>query len=345
MSIYVIAMSEKDMNTDFAPPIHPPAIRLGLLLIPGFALMGYATLVEAFRAANTLSGRTLYEWVHVSPDGAAVEASSGARILADAQVGQRLDCRVLFVFAGGDPRRFNDPATYGWLRQLARGGCAIAGVSGGPYVMARAGLLAGRRATIHWEHRPLLAEEFPDIDLQTGLYVIDGPVITCAGGTAGLDLAMALIARDHGPQGLGEDGLGEDLARRVGEWFIRTTPRDAAGPQRPSPAERHGTTNHVVLQALALIEASLDRPPPRAAIAAACGRSLRQIERLFHDHLGRSLSDTMLNLRLDSAAHRLRTTDASVTQIALDCGFVSAAHFSRRIRQRFGVPPSALRRT
>jgi len=322
-------MSDSDIHADFPPPT-----RLGLLLIPGFALMGYAALVEAFRAANTLSGRPLYEWLHVSPDGAAVEATNGARIMVDAQVGQKLDCRLLLVFAGGDPRRFHDPATSAWLRQMARGGCAIAGVSGGPFIMARAGLLSGRRATIHWEHRLVFAEEFLDVELESGLYVIDGMVITCAGGTAGLDLALALIARDHG----------EDLARRVGEWFIRTSPRDAAGPQRPSPAERHGTTNRVVLKALEIIEASLDRPPSREAIATACGRSLRQIERLFQDHLGQSLSETALAIRLDSAAHRLRTTDAAITAIALDCGFVSAAHFSRRFRQRFGQPPSALRK-
>jgi transcriptional regulator GlxA family with amidase domain len=312
---------------------HAP-IRLGLLLIPGFALMGYATLVEAFRAANTLSSRVLYEWLHVSGDGAAVEASNGARILADAKVGPKLDCQLLFVFAGGDPRLFHDSAVYGWLRQMARGGCAIAGVSGGPFVLARAGLLSGRRATIHWEHRLLLSEEFPEVALETGLYVIDGPIITCAGGTAGLDLALALITREHG----------EDLARRVGEWFIRTAPRDAAGPQRLSPAERHGTTNHVVLQALGLMEASLDQPLSRKAIAAACGRSLRQLERLFAEHLGQSMTETALAMRLDSAAHRLRTTDVSATRIALDCGFASAAHFSRRIRQRFGMPPSALRK-
>ena len=322
-------MSTSDIHDKTGVPI-----LLGLLLIPGFALMGYATLVEAFRAANTLSGQLLYQWFHVSPDGAAVEATSGARIVADAQVGDRLNCARLFVFAGGDPRRFHDGAIYGWLRQLARGGCAIAGISGGPYVMARAGLLAGRRATIHWEHRDLLAAEFPDVALDRGLYVIDGPVITCAGGTAGLDLALALIALDYG----------DDLAQRVGEWFIRTAPRDSAGPQRPSPAERHGTTNRVVLQALAMIEASLDRPPERTAIAAACGRSTRQIERLFRLHLGQTMAETTLAIRLDSAAHRLRTTDAGVTQVALDCGFVSAAHFSRCVRRRFGMAPSDLRK-
>ena len=310
-----------------------PAQPIGLLLIPGFALMGYATLLEAFRAANTLSGRQLYAWHHVSPDGAAVEASSGTRIIADARVGARLTLRRLFVFAGGDPRRFADAATYGWLRQMARSGCVIAGISAGPHVLARAGLLSGRRATIHWEHHALLAQDYPDVVIEPGLYVIDGPIITCAGGTAGLDLALALIEQDHGAA----------LADKVGEWFIRTTPRDAQRPQLADAAQRHGTSNPIVLQALAMIEAAIDQPPAREALALACGRSVRQIERLFRVHLGQSIAQTALAIRLDHAAYRLRTTDAGVTRTALDCGFASVAHFSRVFRQRFGMPPSALR--
>lgn len=322
------------MSKNDIVPDSPAPIRIGLLLIPGFALMGYASLVEGFRAANTLSGRTLYAWLHVSTEGAAAEASSGARIIADARVGDAIAVDRLFVFAGGDPRHVDDPATSAWLRQLARGGCTIGGISGGPFVLARAGLLAGRRATIHWEHREAFAAMFGDVALERGLYAIDGPVITCAGGTAGLDLALALIARDHG----------QDLAQRVGEWFLRTATRAASGPQRPDPAERHGTTNHVVLQALDLIERGIDQPLSRAAIAAHCGRSLRQLERLFETHLGRSLTDSIRVLRLNRAAHLLRTTDASVTQIALECGFASPAHFSRRFHQHFGHAPSRVRR-
>ncbi len=296
--------------------------------------MGYAALVEAFRGANGLAGRQLYDWVHISPTGTAVEASNGARIVADAQVGHRLNCSLLFVFAGGDPRQFADPATLAWLRLLARTGVAIAGVSGGPYIMARAGLLKDRRATIHWEHRPALLEEYPDIHLESGLYVIDGPIITCAGGSAGMDLALALIARDHG----------EDLARRVGEWFIRAAPRAAAAPQRLSLSERYGTTNSAVLCALQILEGQIDQPPKRTVIAKATGRSLRQLERLFATHVGQSISETAISIRLDAAAHRLRTTDISIIDIALDCGFASAAHFSRRFRGHFGLPPSALRK-
>lgn len=307
--------------------------RIGLLLTSGFALMGYAALVEAFRGANALARRRLYEWVHLSPDGQAVEASNGARMVVEAAVGRGADCDLLFVFAGGDPRRFADPATLGWLRRVARSGVAVAGVSGGAYVLARAGLLAGRRATIHWEYRPALREAFPDITLESGLFVIDGPIITCAGGMAGMDLALALIARDHG----------EDLARQVGEWFVQAAPRSGSGPQRTSLAERYGTTNKAVLAALHLLESHIDQPLPREAIARATGLSLRQLERLFLRELAQSLSQSALAIRLEAAAHRLRTTDIRVTDIALDCGFASAAHFSRVFRQRFGVAPSLLR--
>jgi transcriptional regulator GlxA family with amidase domain len=308
-------------------------VRIGLLLTPGFALMGYAALIEAFRGANALSGARLYEWSHISRDGLAVEASNGARIMADSKVGERVDCTLLFVFAGGDPRGFDDPATLAWLRLMTRGGCRVAGVSGGAYVLARAGLLAGRRATIHWEYRPALREDFPDIAIESGLYVIDGPIITCAGGGAAMDLALALIGQSHG----------EDLARRVAEWFVQSTPRAGHGAQRLSLAERYGTTNGPLLKALQLLEDHLDQALPRAAVVRASGVSLRHLERLFVRHLGQSLSETAMAIRLQAAADRLLTTDMSVTDIAIDCGFSGAAHFSRRFRARFGMAPSAMR--
>lgn len=309
-------------------------MRIGLLLIPGFPLMAYASLVEAFRAANALSGRTLYEWQHIAAGGEIAQASNGARILADRGTGGALDARRLFVIAGGNPRAFDDRPLFAWLRLLARQGMTLGGISGGPYLLARAGLLAGRRATIHWEHLPALAADFPEVRLESRLSVIDGPIITCAGGTAGLDLALELIAQDWGAA----------LAEKVGEWFIRTTARDAAAPQRQSAAERHGTTNPAVLRALALIEQHLDQPPERSELARVAGVSLRHLERLFMRHLNCSLSDAAMAIRLDQAAHLLRSTDEAVTAIALECGFTSAAHFSRRFSARFGHPPSAFRK-
>jgi transcriptional regulator GlxA family with amidase domain len=120
-------------------------------------------------------------------------------------------------------------------------------------------------------------------------------------------------------------------------------PHDAAGPQRGDLAERHGTSQRAVLRALELIEARLDQPWSRQDLADRVGLSLRHLERLFEAELGQSMTEAAMGIRLDEAAHRLRTTDGSITEIALDCGFASAATLSRRYRERFGVPPSQAR--
>lgn len=268
---------------------------LGLLLVEGFALMSYASLIEAYRAANVLAGRTLYRWVHVSIDGEPVRASNGATIIADGKVGDPIDCDTLFVFAAGDPSAFDDAATFGWLRRLARSEVRIAGVSGGPFLLARAGLLDGYRATIHWEHQAAFVEAFPTLSLEPVLYVIDRRRMTCAGGTAGLDFAVYLVKRDHGAS----------LAAQVSDWFIRTDPRSADREQRLGLRERYGVSNDRVLRVLGAMEAAVEEPLGREALAALAGVSLRQLERLFVAHLGRTVSDAYLEVRLVQAEQLL----------------------------------------
>lgn len=308
--------------------------RIGLLLLDGFALMSYASFIEPFRAANSLSGARLYDWVHVSIGGGEAVASNGVRLVADHQVGDAIDCDMLFVFAAGDPTAFRNDACFAWLRAQARRGIHIGGVSGGPYLLARAGLLGHRRATIHWEHVPALQAEFPELTLEPGLYVIDGDRVTCAGGTAGLDLALALIARDYGSA----------LAHQVGEWFIRAEPRGPERSQRGGLAARYGTTNHRLLAMLAAMEATIEEPWPRDILAKRAGVSLRQLERLCLALLGASVAEIYMGIRLDRAMELLRSTGLSVTDIAIACGFRSPAHFSRRFKERHGHPPALQRR-
>lgn len=308
--------------------IHP--IRIGLLLVDGFALMSYASFIEPFRAANALAGRTIYEWTHISLHGAKVAASNGAELLAGGRVGDALELDRLFVFAAGDPAAFRDEACFAWLRLLARRGIPIGGLSGGPYLLARAGLLEGHRATIHWDHAAAFQDAFPEIALETGLYAIDGDRMTCAGGAAGLDLAVSLIERDHG----------DALARRVGEWFIQPESREAHISQRARLADRYGTSNARLLPMLAAMEDAVEEPLARDILAVRAGISLRQLERLCLAHLGSSIAETYLAIRLDRAAELLRSTGLNVTEVAMACGFRSAAHFSRRFRRRFGKPPS-----
>lgn len=320
------------IDSDGAPESTPRS--LGLLLTDGFALMSYAAVVEPFRAANVLAGQTLYRWTHVSPDGAPVRASNGASIVADERVGRAEDYDAVFAFAAGDPGRFVDAATFAWLRELARRQVVLAGISGGPFLLARAGLLDGYRATIHWDHRAALREEFPLLEIDAGLYVIDRRRVTCAGGTAGLDLAIEMIKREQG----------HSLALRVGEWFIRGGFRSADEPQRMSLRERYGLSDDRLLKVLAHMEASVEEPAPRSSLASIAGMSLRQLERLFLRDLAAGVADTYLTIRLDQAGHLVRTTGLSITAIALQCGFRSSSHFSRAFKQRFGRAPGEARR-
>ncbi len=139
------------------------ARKIGFLLIPGFSLLSYASTIEPLRAANRLSGRTLYRWTHISATGQQSEASSGLQIATEHKVGDNFELDTIFVCAGGNPALFRNQRTLAWLRTLARRGVRIGGVSGGPYILARAGLLDGYRCTIHWEHMTALREEFPSL--------------------------------------------------------------------------------------------------------------------------------------------------------------------------------------
>lgn len=306
---------------------------LGLLLIDDFALMSYASVIEPYRAANVLAGETLYRWSHVSVDGGPVRASNGASVAADLAVGRPLRCDTLFVFAGGDPSRFDDPATFAWLRDIARSGATVAGVSGGPFLLARTGLLDGYRATIHWEHRPTFVERFPEVSVEPSLYVIDRRRVTCAGGTSGLDLVIELIERDQG----------HALATLVGDWFIRTQSRAADQPQRASLRERYAIGNDRILKVLARMEATVEEPESRETLARVAGVSLRQLERLFAAQMGESVNDCYRRIRLDQAVELLKKTGLSATSVAIACGFKSSSHFSRCFRSRYGASPTQVR--
>ena len=322
------------MRPDPPSPSRGPRRKLGLLLVDGFALLSYAALIEPFRAANSLAGQALYSWVHVSVGPDSAQASNGAAILSDQSVGEALDCDILFVFAGGDPSTFEDGGAFGWMRRLAARGASVAGVSGGPYLLARAGLLDGYRATIHWEHAAAFREAFPALALESGLYVIDRRRMTCAGGTAGLDLALELIERDHG----------HALASRVGEWFIRTEPRRAERPQRLSLRERYGVRHDGALRALAAMEAAVEEPLARQTLSEIAGISVRQLERLFRSQLKSTVAQVYLRIRLEQAERLIRTTGLSVTDVAVACGFASGSHFARVYRDAFGHAPGADRR-
>ena len=303
---------------------------IGLLLLDGFALMSYASVVEPYRAANVLAGRALYRWTHLSIDGKNARASNGATIVADQHVDTPGRWDTLFVFAGGDPNRAANAAIFAWLRQVGMTGATMVGVSAGPWLLAGAGLLDGYRATVHWEHWPAFIEAFPMVTPERGLYVIDRRRVTCAGGLAGMDLAVELIERRHG----------HELAARISDWFIQGEPRAARTPQLQTLRARYAIADDRILRVLAKMESSVEDPVPSFQLAEIAGLSLRQLERLFNRLIGESINRHYIRVRLTSARHLLRTTRLSITNVGLASGFRSSSHFSRTYLQHYGSSPS-----
>lgn len=303
------------------------------MLVPGFALLAYASAVEPLRAANRLSDRDLYRWMNISPDEPVTMASCGIGINADYRVGDQVELDVLFVIAGGNPFEFNDAATFKWLRQLANSGVRIGGISGGPVILARADLLKGHRCTVHWEHLPAFRETFPSLEVTENLYEIDRSRLTCAGSTAALDMMHALLAGQHGTF----------LGGAVSDWFLQTQIRECTDRQRLTLQARYDVKDAKLLTVLESMEDVRETPLSRSELAALAGISIRQLERLFRNHLGTSLTAHNKTVRLAKARLLLRQTSLSVIEIGHVCGFASASHFSQCYTSHFGHPPRAER--
>lgn len=310
--------------------IPPPAYRIGFLLVDGFALMSYASVAEPFRAANLLAGREIYSVMNFSVTGQAAISSGNAIVPADGSFDQMPGLDMALVIAGGDLSVAVKAPLGAILRRLDQNGTLLGGVSGGPMLLASAGVMTGRRMTIHWEHLPLLKERFPHLLIERSLYVIDRDRVTCAGGTAPLDLTHALIAKQHGTQ----------FAREVSDWFLHTEVRPAQGAQRSGLMEHYGTNKPAVLDAISLMQDHLADPLRLDQLATLTGLSVRQLSRLFQAELGKSPKLFYLHLRLEHARHLLLNSTLRHTEIAYATGFSSSGHFSTAYRNKYGLPPS-----
>jgi transcriptional regulator GlxA family with amidase domain len=303
--------------------------RFGFLLLPRFSLLAFTSAVEPMRSANRLAGRPLYDWRLISRDGGPVASSGGIEVMTQASVAEVERIPNLFVVAGLDAQTIDDRRILSWLRRLERAGCRLGALTTGSYVLARAGLLDGYRCTIHWENLAGFREDFPGIDATSEVYEIDRNRMTCSGGTAAMDLMLGLIAVDHG----------RELATAVAEQFIHERIRDPGEPQRMGLRNRLGITHPKLLKVIGIMEANLEEPLSRGALAARSGVSTRQLERLFRRYLQRTPTRYYLELRLYRARGLLTQTALSVLDVALACGFVSASHFSKCYREFFHKTP------
>jgi AraC family transcriptional regulator, glycine betaine-responsive activator len=323
-------------NLTAAPLAPARPVQLSFLLVPQFSLLAFSAAIEPLRSANRLLGSAAYEWRLLSLDGAPVAASNGISIAVHGPLEAAARADMLVVCAGLEPLQYAGNRTLVHrLRYLASHGCRIGAVSGGSFILADAGLLAGRRCTVHWEYREQFAARYPQLTLTQDLYVIDGEVFTCSGGTAALDMMLHFV-REH---------CGADLALAVAEQFLHPGIREHGLHQRMELRERYGLRDAKLIEVIRVMEQTVESPLYIQAITARVGLSVRQVERLFRRHIGESPAAFYLRLRLERGRRLLLQTSGSIPEVALGCGFGSRSHFAHAYKRHFGRTPAEERRT
>jgi transcriptional regulator GlxA family with amidase domain len=235
----------------------------------------------------------------------------------------------VLVCGGIDVQQATTKPILNWLRREARRGAAIGGLCTAAYTVAKAGLLDGKRATIHWENQDSFIEEFEDVKLTKSVFVVDGNRMSTAGGTASIDLMLKIIAEDHG----------EDVANTVADQLIYSAIRTDQDTQRLSIPTRIGVRHPKLSQVIQMMEQNIEDPISPADLAEDVGMSTRQLERLFRRYLNRSPKRYYMELRLQKARNLLMQTDMSVINVALACGFASPSHFSKCYRAHYKTTP------
>lgn len=303
---------------------------IGFLLVDDFALMSYAAVCEPFRAANLLAGKTLFSLYNFSLTGEKSVSSNGCNVLSVGDITKSHSLDILFVVAGGDTRKYDYSKLTKILRRIAQNGVLLGGVSAGPLILAKAGLMQGRRMTVHWEHLPILKEMATGAIVERSLFVIDRDRITCAGGIAPMDMTYSLIAQNQGA----------DFARSVSDWFLYTQIRPSQSEQRSSLIDRYKTSNKIVIDTLELMRNHIGDPLSLDQLASLGQISKRQLNRLFKDEVGHSTMQVYTQLRLDNAARLIKNSTLSITEIAYATGFTNSAHFAYSFKAKYKMTPS-----
>lgn len=321
---------EDSMRLDYSGPTPE---RLGFLLLPRFSMMAFFSAIEPLRIANRISGQALFEWRLISEDGQPVTASNGMTLVSDCSLTNAETLSSLAVCSGFEPVTEPSRHLVRWLHRLDAAGCALGGLDTGCFLLAAAGLLDRQRVTLHWESLPAFREQFPFIATSDELFELDKRRFSCAGGTAAMDMALAVIAHRHG----------EALAVDVSEQLIHERLRTRSDQQRMTLARRLGTHKRRLVEAVSLMEQTLEEPLPVAELARRVGITSRQLQRLFARELGSTPRAHYLMLRLERARQLLRETDLDILAVGLACGFRSSSSFARAFRAQFGCTPGALR--
>ena len=306
---------------------------MACVLIPRFNMMTLTGLLEPARIANYLSPSKLFTHAFYSFDGTELVASNGLSVNCSKPPEKLGRNDIIFVLGSWGGEHYSNPKLFSWLRLQARLGARLCAVEIGTYIFAKIGLLSGKQVTTHWSYLAGLQEQFPEAHTKEQLFTDNGKILTCSGGTAGIDLMLHIIQKEHGKLLVGE----------ISDQIMHHPIRSANTPQRMIIGHRFEGLIPSVRKAIDLIESQISEPPTVPVIANHVGVSQRQLERHFNKAIGCSVIQFGLLLRLQHARVLLISTDLGVREIATASGFNSLSHFAFTFKKCFGRRPSKYR--
>lgn len=300
---------------------------VGVLLFDAFSNHCLANAVEPLRAANTLAGKQLYRWQFLSIDGAVVTSSSGLPVQPEMPLGRHPGGDLLFVMPSYGYATHCTPACSKALRAASARFGTLAAMDSGSWLLAAAGLLAGRRATIHWDEFELFAERFPEVEVVEDHTVADGNILSCGGASTAFELVLGLIEEHHGPM----------LRIEVGSMFMAAGRQPLPGPDATRPLDGPADI-------LSLMRRNIEEPLSVEALAGQLGIGRKTLERECNRLYGMGPRRLYRAIRLRAIRRLLEGTALPIEEIAARGGYQNASAMTRAFRAEFGCAPSELRR-
>jgi transcriptional regulator GlxA family with amidase domain len=308
-----------------------------VVAFPGVLGLDVVGPLEVFTMANRFGASPVYATSVVSMSGGMIAASSGLVIGTERAEAVAGPIDTLMVAGGySTGRAADDRDLLRWLADEAASARRVTSVCSGALLLARAGLLDGRRATTHWSVCDTLATRFPSVDVETDrIYVHDGDVWTSAGVTAGMDLALALVEHDHGPE----------LAQAAAREMVMFVHRPSGFPQISAQLAVRRPHHEPLRDVLALIAEHPDSDLSVPALARRCAMSVRTFSRAFCRETGTTPGAFVQTSRVQTAQRLIETGDATFEDIARTCGFGTVETMYRSFQRTLGTTPGRFRPT
>lgn len=299
--------------------------RYAVLLFDGFSNFVLSSLIEPLRAVHD-HGYPELSWCIVTPDDAPVRSSSGLRVVPDLPLAELGTPDALLVVAGYGFRDHSTARVASLLRRMSRRGTRLIGADCGSWLIARAGLLQGQTATLHWSVLADFAETFPEVAVSHQRYVLDGPVWSSGGAASSLDMMLALVGRTFGPA----------AAFAATSMFLHDAVRKRAGAGTGLGIGSRGSQK--LQEAIRVMVEQVETPMPLAELAATIGTSLRSLNRMFKSEIGMGPGRYAQMLRLTRARELATATELPLREIALRCGYSDAAALEKAFSRTYGQP-------